>query len=87
MENPRDENNLFAWDSIRLNLPGTADYNPLLPWMLKIRKDGLVASDIAQYVDNVWILAPTEELAWLCSNKMAKGLALQKRRMPSQTYP
>ena len=92
MGNPRDDTNPFAWHSIRLNLPGTADYNPTLPWMLKIRKDGLVASDIAQYVDDVRIMAPTEELAWMCSSKMAKGLAFlglqdaaRKRRMPSQT--
>jgi len=65
--NPRDDYNPFAWNSIRLNLPGTADYNPKLPWMLKIQKDGLAASDIAQYVDDVRILAPIEKLAWLCS--------------------
>jgi len=53
--------------------------------------DGLVASDIAQYVDGVRIIAATEELAWLCSSKMAKGLAClglqdaaRKRRMPRQ---
>ena len=78
---------------IRLNLPGTADYNPTLPWILKIRKDGFVASDIAQYVDDVRIMAPSEELAWLCSSKMAKELAFlglqdaaRKRRMLSQTH-
>ena len=92
MGNQRDDNNPFAWHSIRLNLPGTADYNPTLPWMLKICKDGLVASDIAQYVDDVRIMAPTEELAWLSSSKMARGLAFlglqdaaRKMRMPSQT--
>ena len=60
--------------------------------MFKICKDGLVASDIAQYVDDVWIMAPTEGLAWLCSSKMANGLAFlglqdaaRKRRMLSQT--
>ena len=60
--------------------------------MLKIRKDRLVASDIAQYVDDVRIMASMEKLAWLCSSKMAKGLtflglqgAVRKRRMPSQT--
>ena len=63
--NSRDDDNPFAWHSIRLNLPGTSDYNPTLPWMLKIRKDGSVASNIAQYVDDVRIMAPTEELAWL----------------------
>jgi len=60
--------------------------------MLKICKDGLVASDIAQYVDDVRIMAPPEELAWMRSSKIAKGLAFlglqdaaRKRRMPSQT--
>ena len=62
MGNPRDGNNPFAWHSVRLNLPGTADYNPKLYWMLNEFKDGLVASDIAQYVDDVRIMAPTEEL-------------------------
>ena len=74
MGNPRDIDNPFARHSIHLNLPGTADYNPTLPWMLKIRKDGLMASDIAQHVGNARIMAPTEELAWVCSSKMAKGL-------------
>ena len=64
MGNPRDEDNPFAWHSICLNLPGTGDYNPKLPWMLTICKGGLVVSDIAQYVDAVRIMAPKEELAW-----------------------
>ena len=91
MGNPKDENNPFAWHSVRLNLPGTEGYDPTMPWIVKLRKDGLVASDIAQYVDDVRIIAATEELAWLCSSKMAKGLAwlglqdaARKRRMPSQ---
>ena len=73
-------------------MPGTADYNPKLPWILKICKDELVAFDITQYVDDVRIMTPTEELAWLCSSKMAKGLAFlglhdaaRKRRISSQT--
>jgi len=40
MGNLRNDDNPFSWHSIRLNLPGTAaDYNPTLPWMLKIRKN------------------------------------------------
>ena len=88
---PRDPDNPFAWDKVSLNLPGMADYNPTKPWILKTRKDGLHAADICQYVDDVRIIAPTEELAWLCSSRMAKGLswlglqdAARKRRSPSK---
>ena len=88
---PRDPLNPFHWATIKLNLPGTENYNPAEPWILKMRADGLPAAEIVQYVDDVRIIAPTEELAWLCSSKMAKGLsflglqdAARKRRKPSQ---
>ena len=88
---PSDPENPFAWDKVTLNLPGMEDYNPTQPWILKTRKDGLHAADICQYVDDVRIIAPTEELAWLCSSRMAKGLcwlglqdAARKRRSPSK---
>ena len=88
---PKDPDNPFAWDSVSLNLPGMEHYNPTKPWILKTRKDGLHAADICQYVDDVRIIAPTEELAWLCSSRMAKGLcwlglqdAARKRRSPSR---
>ena len=76
MGNPKDKNNPFSWHSVRLNLPGTEGYDPTMSWIAKLRKDGLVASDIAQYVDCVRIIAATEELAWLCSSKMAKGSSM-----------
>ena len=89
---PRDPLNPFHWATIKLNLPGTENYNPTEPWIQKMRADGLPASEIVQYVDDVRIIAPTEELAWLCSSKMGKGLsflglqdAARKRRKPSQT--
>ena len=89
---PRDPLNPFHWATIKLNLPGTENYNPAEPWIQKMRADGLPAAEIVQYVDDVRIIAPTEELAWLCSSQMAKGLsflglqdAARKRRKPSQT--
>ena len=89
---PRDPLNPFHWATIKLNLPGTENYNPSEPWILKMRADGSPAAEIVQYVDDVRIIAPTEELAWLCSSKMGKGLsflglqdAARKRRKPSQT--
>ena len=32
-----DVNNVFWWDIIRLNLPGSPDYTPSLPWVSKVR--------------------------------------------------
>ena len=89
--NPKDPSNPFSWDRVTTNLPGSRSYDPTRPWILKTRKDGLHASDICQYVDDVRIIAATEELAWLCSSRMAKGLswlglqdAARKRRSPSK---
>eukprot|EP00536_Pseudo-nitzschia_multiseries_P008949 jgi/Psemu1/66766/estExt_Genemark1.C_2380032 len=53
--------------------------------------DGLPASEICQYVDDVQIIMATEEIAWRCSSWMVKGLswlglqeAARKHREPSQ---
>ena len=88
---PKDPNNPFGWNEVTTNLPGSKNYDPTRPWILKTRKDGLHASDICQYVDDVRIIAATEELAWRCSSRMAKGLswlglqdAARKRRSPSK---
>jgi hypothetical protein len=91
MGDPKEVGNPFEWDHIELSLPCSADYDASKPWIIKMRKDGDIASEVVQYVDNVRIIAATRELAWLCSSKMAKGLcflglqdAARKRIEPSQ---
>ncbi|OEU18475.1 hypothetical protein FRACYDRAFT_236751 [Fragilariopsis cylindrus CCMP1102] len=88
---PADENNPFQWDRVIENLPGTQEYDPSLPWIMKMRRDGKSASDIAQYVNDMRIIAATKELAWQCSSRTAKTLchlglqdAARKRRPQSQ---
>ena len=88
---PTDENNPFQWDKVTENLPCSEGYDATLPWIAKVRKDQKSAADLAQYVDDVRVVAPTEELAWQCSSKIAKtacylGLqdAARKRRPQSQ---
>jgi hypothetical protein len=68
----------------------SADYDASKPWIMKMRKDGDIASEVVQYVDDVCIIAVTRELAWQCSSRMAKGLcflglqdAARKKREPS----
>eukprot|EP00980_Cylindrotheca_fusiformis_P026854 scaffold17689_cov87-Cylindrotheca_fusiformis.AAC.1 len=34
-----DSDNAYCWDVVRLNLPGSKEYDPTLPWVSKIRID------------------------------------------------
>ena len=69
-----DSTNTFQWDHLETNLPCSVAYNATLPEVRKVRKDGLTASNIVQYMDDTRTLAATEELSWLAQSKMAKTL-------------
>ena len=67
-----DNTNPFAWVTVRLNLPGSAYYDPSLPWVSKVRRDGQIACDMYVYVDDGRVTGPTRLLTWravrrLCS--------------------
>jgi len=58
---------------------------------MKVRKDGNLASGVAQYIDDLRIMASTKDLVWESSSRLAKGLsylglqdAARKRRDGSQ---
>jgi hypothetical protein len=54
-----DANNVFRWAAVRMNLPGSADYNPWVQWISKVRKqDGRVATDLCIYIDDYRPTAP-----------------------------
>ena len=87
-----DPKNVFGWVDVRLNLPGDTDYDPSVPWISKIRSDGVIAADVHPYVDDLRETAPTEEEAWAAASKMANGAAFfglqdaaRKRRPPSKS--
>jgi hypothetical protein len=45
--NPEDPKTPFKWDMVWMNLPGSKDYDPTLPWVSKIRLgDNQIACDI-----------------------------------------
>jgi hypothetical protein len=44
--------NPFQWDYVKLNLPGTWDYNPSQAWISKRRLDGTLASNFVCFVDD-----------------------------------
>ena len=85
------ELNPFQWKFIRLNLPGTKDYDPCLSWIAKMRADGRVACDILEFVDDERICGPDEDLTWQAGHKVAStqsylGMqdAARKARLCSQ---
>ena len=56
-----DPSNAFQYDHIRLNLPGTAGYNPSLAWISKRRKDGSLATAMVCFVDDQRLAGAREE--------------------------
>ena len=69
-----DSKNTFQWNRLEKNLLCLATYNATHPKVRKVRKDGLMSSDIVQYMDDTRTLAATKEFSWLAQSKMAKTL-------------
>ena len=93
MGNRSDPKNVFRWQTVRLNLPGCAEYDPTLPWVSKVREDASIAADVHQYVDDIRVTSATEEEAWLASSKVAKTAAYHgcqdaaRKRRPPRLLP
>ncbi len=47
-----DPGNAFQYNHMRINLPGTAEYDRLIAWLSKRQSNGLLASDFACFVHN-----------------------------------
>jgi hypothetical protein len=60
----RDLANPFHWDHVQLNLPGSPGYRADLPWVMKVRADGIIAAEIFEYVDDGRAIGHSAELAW-----------------------
>jgi len=89
---PSDEKNPFRWSKVAMNLPGSSDYDPSLPWVFKCRIDGEIACDLFVYVDDLRPTGPTEEDCWLATRRVgyilnSRGIQdlSRKRRPPTQT--
>jgi hypothetical protein len=63
--------NPFQWETVRLNLPGSKDYDPCVSWITKRRKDGRIACDVFTFVDDERVTGPNEELTWQASHVLA----------------
>ena len=84
-----DKNNAFRWDTVILNLPGSVDFNPSLPFVIKWDSmANMIANAIKAYVDDLRVAAATIELAWQASRQVASRIqflgsqdASRKRRL------
>jgi hypothetical protein len=86
-----DEENIFQWVRVRLNLPGNLDYDPNLPWVSKVRADGRIAADLFTFVDDLCPTSPGAKECWHAARRAGNILnwlglqdASRKRQDSSQ---
>jgi hypothetical protein len=67
-----DPENVFRWDRVRLNLPGSNGYDPGQPWVSKVRNsDGRIAAGLVTFVDDCQPSRPTKKETWQAARKTA----------------
>lgn len=95
-----DPKNIFRWERIRLNLPGSPVFDPILPWVSKVFTARLengedverIACDFATFVDDMRAAGYSLEATWQALRVIASRLnylgiqdAPRKRRSPFKT--
>jgi hypothetical protein len=66
-----DEHNVYQWKEVRMNLPGSPDYDPSLAWVANAREDVRVAADLLIYMDDFHMMGPDADECWMASRKAA----------------
>jgi hypothetical protein len=56
--------NPFHWDRVVFNLPWSKGYRADLPWVMKVRWDGELATKMFVYVNDGRPTGPTKFLMW-----------------------
>jgi hypothetical protein len=64
MGDPNDDQNVYQWREVRLNLPGSPDYDPSLAWAAKVREDSRIAADLFIYMDGFRPTEPDAKECW-----------------------
>jgi hypothetical protein len=89
--NHHDVNNPLHWKDVILNLPGSDDYQPQLPWVYRTTHGGHLAGVIKRYVDDIRSVGHSESHCWSIGHHVATyysylglQIALRKMRPPSQ---
>jgi hypothetical protein len=69
--NRNDLENVFHWESLKVNLPGSATYDPSKPWVYNEREcDGKITADCLVYVDDLRPTGPSEEESWRATRRV-----------------
>jgi hypothetical protein len=89
----KDPTNVYCWDTVQMNLPGSSDYRPSRPWVSKYRSsDKKIAADLFIVVDNLRPTGSSRKESWAAARRAASTLnhlgiqdAPRKRRDSSQS--
>eukprot|EP00546_Thalassionema_frauenfeldii_P014682 CAMPEP_0178929920 /NCGR_PEP_ID=MMETSP0786-20121207/20919_1 /TAXON_ID=186022 /ORGANISM="Thalassionema frauenfeldii, Strain CCMP 1798" /LENGTH=97 /DNA_ID=CAMNT_0020606333 /DNA_START=414 /DNA_END=707 /DNA_ORIENTATION=- len=74
-EDPLDSQNVFRWDSMRMNCPGSESYDASRPWVSKVREvDGQIASDFVSFVEDFRPSGPSSKEGWQATRRVAAEL-------------
>ena len=65
----KDPLNPFQWSHAKINLPGDESYTPKITWVMKVRSDVHLASEVFIYVDGGRIIAHSELVCWQVSKR------------------
>ena len=84
--------NPMRWDTVKLNLPGAAEYTPTLPHVYKWNNLAQhIAGDVVTYIDDLRVSGYSMENSWQVGRQLASRFqylgiqdAARKRRPPSQ---
>ena len=60
---PADINNPLHWKSVRLNLPGSSQYDPSKPWVCRMTSSNSIAGAMPRYVDDMRPVGPPRKCA------------------------
>ena len=91
--NTKEVTNPFRWDSVKMNLPGSEDYNPALPRVTKWNeRANAIACDCKFFCDDFRVIGLTKELTKAATHRLETTMsylgiqdATRKRRAITQT--
>ena len=78
-----DHSNPFHWEKVTYNLPGTKDYRAGLPWVMKVRLDSHLASEVYVYVNDGRVTVHCRELS--CEDARRFTLVYSKMAYKTRT--
>mmetsp|Transcript_23493 Transcript_23493/g.35678 ORF Transcript_23493/g.35678 Transcript_23493/m.35678 type:complete len:113 (-) Transcript_23493:1899-2237(-) len=83
---PLDPDNVFGWDHVVENLPGMSDYKPWEPNISKRTKDGCIALDSTDYIDDMRRSGPMLEKTHGVAGKIGKKSAHHGCQVSAKKY-